>query len=244
MKHKSFYSGGFLPLITISLVLILGGMPCHAGDSVTLTYDYIKDSNDKTFHDKSIRIDYRQVYATGYLGNWQKGVEVGGYLLDQRKSSYGGYVRVRELDESYQISTEQVLTKGYVAKLQLRYIHIDEPERTSDKTNLLVYGLGFDKYYGDYHYLSAMYYNDPRKAGRFSLVISNTLATRDSNIRAGLIPRSDGTLGYFFMAKYHWVFLGYSFTREFDFSTFDRRDITFGLQVPFDLAWSREEQPK
>ncbi|MBI5746902.1 MAG: hypothetical protein HZA13_07855 [Nitrospirae bacterium] len=235
MVHK----GRSLFLILVSLVLGLGIKPLLAADGVTLVYDYIRDSNHKTFLDKSIRIDYGQAYAIGFLGNWQKGGEVGGYFLDYRKSSYGSYVRIRELDESYQLSTEQVLTKGYVAKLQVRYIHIDEPEKPTDKKNLFVYGVGFDKYYGDYNYLSAMYYNDPRESGRFSLIISNTFATKNSYLRLGITPRSDRTVGYFAITKYHWVFFGYSFTRDFDFATFDRRAVTFGLQIPFDLVWSQ-----
>ena len=71
--------------------------------------------------------------------------------------------------------------------------------------------------------------------------ISHTFATQDASLRLGIVPRTDGTVGYFGLAKYHWLFAGYAFTREFDFSTLDRRVITFGVQIPFDLKWSRPE---
>lgn len=225
--------------LLVAVLLLIHADFALAFDGVTLTGDFIGDSNDRTFLDKSIRIDYRQLHATGYLGNWQKGGEIGGYLLDQRRSAYDLLVRLRENDGTVSIGTDQVLTRGFVGKLQLRYIRIDEAEKPADRTNLWVYGAGFDKYYGDYHYFTAVYYNDPRESGRFSVVVSNTFATPNASLRLGVIPRSDGTRGYFATIKYHWLFFSYAYTREFDFATFDRRVLSLGVQIPFDLVWDR-----
>lgn len=241
MKRQPAYNRKALSFISFVIVFIFVSKALFAADGINMTYNYIKDSNDRIFHDKAIRIDYRQLYAVGYLGDWQRGGELGGYLLDSRRSSYDGYIRIREFDKTYHLGTEQVLREGYVAQFQIRYIHIDEPEKPDDRTDLFVYGLGFVKYYGDYNYFSAIYYNDPRKAGRFSVILSNTLATQNSSLRLGVVPRSDGTLGYFVVGKYRWFYMGYSYTREFDFATFDREVVTVGFQIPFDLAWNREQ---
>jgi len=216
-------------------------MPALAKNDVSLTLDHIVDSNGRTFLDKSLYLSYEQLYGIAFLGNWQKGGEVGGYFFDARRATYSSYARFREFDASYQIATEQPLSDAYVAKLQFRAVHISKLENKGDPRNLTVFGLGFDKYYGDYHYLSAMYYNDPRESGRFSIVLSNTFATKASYLRLGLVPRSDGTTGYFTTLKYRWALLGYAFTREFDFATFDRKVFTFGLSLPFEALQSALE---
>ena len=227
--------------------LLFAGQPVSAADSVTLLYERIQDSNGDAFHEKSVRLDYRPFYAVGYLGNWQTGVEVGGYVSDRRRSSYSASVRHRLIqgslapDQTVQLDTEQVLANGVVAKFLGRYHHVGEPEPPDDDVNFYMYGLGLDKYYGDYNYFSAMYFNDPREVGRFSVVLSHTLATRDSYFRVGLVPRSDHKTGYFAVTKYHWILLGYTYERHFDFTTFDRRVFTVGLQIPFDQKWSHEE---
>lgn len=214
-------------------------------DSLTITNDYIidiKDGGDKTYNDTYIRLDYKQLYAVGFLGEWQHGFEIGGFIKDERMSAYSAMLRSRGNDQTYQVGTDQVLGMGFVGKVDLRYIHIEELEKTGDKHDLFVYGLGFDKYYGDYNYVTAVIYNDPRKSDRFSVVISNTLANQNSYLRLGVVPRSDGTLGYFGTIKYHWIVAGYAYTREFDFTTLDRKVFTLALQIPFDLKWDREEQ--
>jgi len=210
-------------------------------EGVTLLNDHILDVNNggdnSSYDDKSARVDYRQIYLTGYLGNFRTGWEGGGYVKDTRKSAYSGYGRFRDVDRTYQIETDQVLKYGLVGKLEFRYIYLLSPETPTDPSNLYVYGAGLDKYYGDYNYLSVEYLNDPRNASRFSVIISNTFADEKSSLRLGVVPRSDGTVGYFGFAKYHWILLGYAFTREIDFSTLDRRVFTFGLQMPFNLIW-------
>ncbi len=219
-----------------------------AVDGITLSNEYIldvKDGGNKTYNDKSVRIDYKQIYLTGYLGDFHSGAEVGGYLKDVRRSAYSGYIRFRDIDQAYVISTEQVLKYGFVGRLEFRYIHLYVTEPADNRHNLFVYGFGFDKYYGDYSFFTVQYYNDPRhysdpsKNNAWSVIISNTFATQDSFLRLGIVPRSNGRPGYFGLVKYHWLFAGYAFTKEFDFSTLDRRSVTFGLQVPFDLKWSR-----
>jgi hypothetical protein len=230
------------PLIFTLLILIYSSN-AFATDGITLANDYIidiKDSgNHRTFQDKSIRIDYENIYITGYLGNFQHGAELGGYVKDFRRSVYNAQLRIRSNDQTYQIGTEQLIHSGFVGRLELRYIHVEDLSPPDTKGNLFVYGIGFDKYYGDYNYFSATYYNDPRESGRFSIVLQNTIATRNSFFRLGIVPRNDGTIGYFATVKYHWVFVGYAFTKEFDFTTLDRRVITFGAQIPFNLRWTQ-----
>jgi hypothetical protein len=210
-------------------------------EGVTLLNDHILDVNNggdnSSYDDKSVRVDYRQIYLTGYLGNFRTGWEGGGYFQDTRKSTYSGYSRFRDVDQTFQIETDQVLNHGFVGKLEFRYIDLLSPETPTDPSNLYVYGVGMDKYYGDYNYLSVEYLNDPRDSSRFSVIVSNTLAVKSSSFRLGIVPRSDGTIGYFGFAKYHWILLGYAFTKEIDFSTLDRRVMTFGVQMPLDLIW-------
>lgn len=230
--------------IIIIFLLSLIPQTVLATDSVTITNDYIvdiKDGDDKTYNDKSLRVDFKQVYLTGFFGDWQHGFELGGYIKDKRRSAYSSALRVRENDQTFQIGTDQVLQLSFVGKLDLRYTHIEEIEKPGDKDELFVYGLGVDKYYGDYHYWTAMIYNDPREGDRFSVIISNTLADLNSYLRVGVVPRSDGTWGYFGTVKYHWILAGYAYTREFDFTTLDRKVFTIALQIPFDLKWNREE---
>ncbi|MCK5602290.1 hypothetical protein KAR91_10485, partial [Candidatus Pacearchaeota archaeon] len=149
----------------IVILLMLDGSVLFAADQITLTFDYIEDSYDKArdksddiYQDKTVRVDYKQLYGVAYFGNWQRGGEVGAYLKDKRNSVYGGHIRIKENDELYQIYTDQVMSGGFVGKLVARYIHVSEPETAHEKTNLNVYGIGFDKYYGDYNYFSAIYF--------------------------------------------------------------------------------------
>ena len=217
------------------VLLMLDGSVLFAADQITITFDYIEDSyrdKDKIYQDKTVRVDYKQLYGVAYFGNWQRGGEAGAYLKDKRNSVYGGHVRIKENDESYQIYTDQVMSGGFVGKLVARYIHVSEPE-TDEKTNLYVYGIGFDKYYGDYNYFSAIYFNDPREAGRYSVVISNTLATEKHYLRVGAVPRSDRKTGYFATVNYDRFFISYSYIPNYDFSTFDRRSITMGYRFTF-----------
>lgn len=222
------------------VLLMLDGSVLFAADQITLTFEYIEDSYDKTrdksdeiYQDKTVLVDYKQLYGVAYFGNWQRGGEVGGYLKDKRNSVYGGHVRIKENDESYQIYTDQVMSGGFVGKLVARYIHVSEPETDNEKTNLNVYGIGFDKYYGNYNYFSAIYFNDPREAGRYSVVISNTLATEKHYLRVGAVPRSDRKTGYFATVNYDCFFISYSYVPNYDFSTFDRRSITMGYRFTF-----------
>jgi len=224
----------------MALFLMFNVSPLFAEDQVTFIFDYIEDSykrvqnkNDNIYQDKAIRVDYKQIYGVAYLGNWQSGGEAGAYFKDKRNSVYGTKVRIKEYDESYQIYTDQVLSGGYVGKLIARYIHVSEPETVSEKTDLNVYGIGFDKYYGDYNYFTAVYFNDPRESGRYSVVISNTLANGRDFFRLGAVPRSDGKTGYFTTLKYKQFYVGYSFYPYFDFSTYDRKTLSVGYSVPF-----------
>lgn len=221
-------------VIFFAMPFILLVTPLFAKNSLTLFYDYVEDSNNRIFRDKTLYVNYKKIYAVRYISDWQEGWEIGGTWIDTRRGAYSSYIRIKEFDTSYQIATEQPLKQGFVAKAQLRFVHVSKPERLVDKTNLWVYGFGFDKYYGDYHYFSLLYSNDPRASDRFLVTISNTLATEHASVRVGFVPRSDGKNGYFSIIKYRWLILGYAQTREFDFATFDRKVFTFGLSIPFE----------
>lgn len=241
LKRPDLKLGISAALFTL-LIFMFKGSVLFAADQLTFTFDYIEDSygrvknkSDNVYQDKAARLDYKQFYGAVYFGNWQRGGEAGAYLKDRRNSVYGAQVRVRENDESWQAYTDQVMSGGFVGKLVARYIHVSEPETADEKTNLNVYGAGFDKYYGDYNYFTAMYYNDPRESGRYSVVISNTLATEKHYLRIGAVPRSDWKTGYFAAIKYNHFFMGYSYLPDYDFSTYDRNSITLGYSVPLHL---------
>jgi hypothetical protein len=225
-------------------VTILCATTVHAFDGVTLTADHIVDNGvqRRSFLDKQIRLDYRRVFVAGFLGDYQKGGEIGGSILDRRRSAYSLTVRRRENDRMIQPGVEWVLGKGFVLKGEVRFIKVDEPEPPVTGDRLTVYGVGLDRYYGDYHYASLMYYTDPREGGRYSIILSNTWADLNRSLRLGLIPRSDRTVGYFLTARYHWLLIAYAYTREVDFTALDRRVATIGLQIPFDRRWSRPEE--
>ena len=238
-RVKCLLISALLVGITISYAVTV-----HAFDGVTLTADSIVDKGAQrhSFLDKQIRLEYRRVFVAGFLGDYQKGWEIGGSILDPRGSAYSLTVRRREHDRMIQPGVEWVLGQGVVLKSEVRFIEVDESEapRTSDW--LTVYGVGLDRYYGDYHYASLMYYTDPREGGRYSIILSNTWADLNRSLRLGLIPRSDRTVGYFMTARYHWLLIAYAYAREFDFTALDRRVATIGLQIPFDRRWSRLEE--
>ena len=76
--------------IVIIFLLSLIPRTVIATDSVTITNDYIvdiKDGDDKTYNDKSLRLDFKQVYLTGFFGDWQHGFEIGGYIKEKRRSA-------------------------------------------------------------------------------------------------------------------------------------------------------------
>ena len=59
-----------------------------AFEKVTFINDHILDVNnggDSRYVDKSIRIDYSQMYVKGFLGNFRTGWETGGYFKDSRR---------------------------------------------------------------------------------------------------------------------------------------------------------------
>jgi hypothetical protein len=238
-RVKSLVISALLVGVTISYAITV-----HAFNGVTLTADYIVDegAQRRSFLDKQIRLDYRRVFVAGFLGDYQKGGEIGGSILDRRRSAYSLTVRRRENDRMIQPSVEWIMGKGFVLKSEVRYIKVDEPEPPITSDRLTVYGVGLDRYYGDYHYASLMYYTDPREGGRYSIILSNTWADLNRSLRLGLIPRSDRTVGYFLTARYHWLLIAYAYTREVDFTALDRRVATIGLQIPFDRRWSRPEE--
>ena len=236
--------GGLLISVLFMGVGIVCETTVHAFDGVTLTADYIVDKGvqRRSYLDKEIRLEYRRVFVAGFLGDYQQGGEIGGSILDRRRSAYSLTVRRRENDRMIQPGIEWVLGSGFIIKGEVRFIKVDEPESPTTGDRLTVYGVGLDRYYGDYHYASLMYYTDPRESGRFSVILSNTWADLNHSLRVGLIPRSDRTIGYFITARYHWVLVAYAYTREFDFTALDRRVATIGLKIPFDRRWSRPEE--
>ena len=141
------------PLISVILVsvTILYATRAHGFDGVSLTADYIVDegAQRRSFFDKQIRLDYHRVFVAGFLGDYQRGGEIGGSILDRRRSAYSLTVRRRENDRTIQPGVEWVLDKGFVLKGEVRFIKVDEPEPPITSDQLTVYGVGLDRYYGE-----------------------------------------------------------------------------------------------
>src|SRR3972149_117843 len=101
--------------LLISALLTGGTILCattgHAFDGGALTADYIVDkgAQRRSFLDKQIRLDYRRVFVAGFLGDYQKGGEIGGSILDRRRSAYSLTVSRREHDRMIQPAVEWVL---------------------------------------------------------------------------------------------------------------------------------------
>lgn len=203
-----------------------------AGVTLVAQSEYIEDSNGESFVDPSLFASYRQAHLQVWAGEFTKGAEIGGFLRDARRSTYGAFYRFRdEFDHVVDLSTEQLAGGGFVAYGGLRFIRV-LGESVEDR-HLLQPSVGFDKYYGSYHFFSVRAVRDSREGGRYSFVIANRFALRDKFVTLGLVPRTDGDLGYFVQAKWRWVRAGFGRYDRFDFTAVDRTVFNLGFEFDF-----------
>ena len=201
----------------------------HLPLTVILQDEYIDDSDGDTFHDPSLFVGYHSLHAQLWYGEFTKGIEVGTFLRDRRRSTYGFWYRFRDdFDHVVEANTEQIIGNGFVLFGALRYIR-PIPDSAKDK-NLLEPIVGFDKYYGNYHFFSCRAIRDPREATEYSFVISNRIAFEDKYVTLGIVPRTDGNTGYFVQAKWRWLRIGYGSFGRFDFTEVDRKTFNVGIE--------------
>ncbi len=241
-------SRGWLPVFIIAFWIVDGGtMSAQQSEEdgspkekvegkIILQNEYIEDSNGRTFHDPSIFLSLGQVHLQVWGGEFTKGVEIGGFLRDARRSAYSAFYRFRDdFDHVVQVGTEQILGRGFVGFAGLRYIRII-PSNVGDR-DLLQPAVGLDKYYGDYHFFSFRALRDPRdqidEDDRYSFVLSNRWATHDKYLTLGLVPRTDGSTGWFVQGKWRWLRAGYGRFNRFDFTNIDRDIVNLGVELEF-----------
>ncbi|NIM04903.1 MAG: hypothetical protein GTO55_03025 [Armatimonadetes bacterium] len=221
----------FLGAVILPLLLTWTG-PAYAQDPpprLILQHEYIRESGGRDFHDPSIFYFKNRFHAQVWLGEFTKGVEVGGYDKDKRGSAYSAFYRFRDgFDHILQVETEQITgTTGYVLALGARYIRVipDVGAR-----NMVQFHVGADKYYGDYNFASLRAISDPRRSGRWTFVLSNRFATEDSYVTLGVVPRTDGEVGYFMQAKQENLRFGVGHYSRFDFTQRNRTIYNLGWE--------------
>jgi len=220
---------------------------------VILMWEHIEDQNDKAgragdrdFEDFSAFVSYKQMHFQLWAGASESadGVEIGGYLRDRRRSTYGGLYRFREdASHAVEFDTAQVLGKGWVYTAMLRGIHLlhyddvvaaaGANERVGDK-NQLQFGTGFYYYWGDYNFLTARAVTDPRASGRWTFTTSTRLHGSE-NIYAdlGWIIRTDRATGWFLGGKLNYFRWHIGHSNRFDWTDFDRTVLSAGVEIPF-----------
>ena len=197
-------------------------------------WDHYKDSNDQTYDDFSAFVSYKQVYAQVWSGEYTDGVEVGGYVRDHRKSTYGGFYRWRDgFDHVLQFDTGQVLSRGLVWVGSVRYIRVipDDPE---GGTNQVQFATGLDWYHGDYDFGTFRAISDPREGGRWTFQLSHRFYFNEwAYLEPAILPRTDGTTNWFLRGKVkYFVWLVGDFN-QFDFSDIERKQLSLGLEFTY-----------
>jgi hypothetical protein len=183
-------------------------------------WDHYKDSNDVTYDDFSAFMSYKQVYGQVWSGNYTDGVELGGYVRDRRKSTYGGFYRWRDgQDHVVQFDTAQVLSHGLVWVADPRHpCHPDDaegPEPGSSRpasTGITATTTSAP---------SAI--SDPREGGRWTFQFSHRFYRGEwFYLEPAILPRTDGTMNWFLKGKVkYFVWLVGDFS-QFDFSDIER----------------------
>jgi len=197
-------------------------------------YDHYEDSNDQKYDDFSVFGVYKQMYAQVWVGDYTDGFEIGGYLRDHRRSTYGGFYRYRQdYDNVLQLETAQVLPKGFVAVGSVRFIRVIPDDAEGDK-NQVQYGAGFDWYHGDYDFLTFRAISDPRVGGRWTFLLSHRFYLREwCYFEPAIMPRTDGATNWFLRGKVkYFVWLIGDFN-QFDFSDIERQQVSIGIEIPF-----------
>lgn len=193
--------------------------------------EYFEDSNDNTYLDPSVFVGWKQMHAQVWAGEFTKGAQLGGFLRDGRRSTYGAFYRYRQdADHVVDLSTEQLLGKGFVGYAGVRYIQVIDAK--ADDT-LWQPSVGFDKYYGGYSFFSFRAIHDPRESGRYSFVLANRLGLANKYLTLGVAPRTDGEVGWFVQTQWRWLRAGYGRFNQFDFTDLDREAFNIGLQFGF-----------
>jgi hypothetical protein len=192
--------------------------------------EYIEDSTGRSFWDPSVFVSYRQAHAQLWAGEFTKGVEVGGYVPDRRRSTYAAFYRYRDdFDHVIDVSTEQLVGSGFVAYAGLRYIRV--LDEAAEDRDLLQPTLGFDKYYGDYHFFSARVIRDPREDHELTFVLANRFARAAGRwLTLGVVPRTDGSTGWFVQGRWKIWRAGVGRFDRFDFTDIDRTVFNVGVQ--------------
>ena len=212
---------------------------------VILMWEHLDDSNDQEFEDFSAFVSYKQSHFQVWSGEFTDGFQLGGYLRDRRRSTYSGLYRFRDdFDHVLQFDTEQVLGKGWVLPVMLRGISVidhDEKvlaaagtdERVGDKEQLQ-FGTGFDKYYGDWDFMSFRAISDPRAGGRWSFILSNRFHHSEPiYVQPGYIIRTDRSTGWFVQGKikaFRWLIGDYD---RFDYTDVDRTIVAAGVELTY-----------
>jgi len=192
--------------------------------------EYLDDSDGDTFHDPSVFVAYRQAHAQVWFGEFTTGAQIGGFVRDRRRSTYGSWYRFRDdFDHVVEANTEQILRDGFVLFGGVRYIRAI-PDDAVDRTLWLPI-VGFDKYYGNYNFFSLRVIRDPRDTKETSFVISNRLSTKTRYLTVGLVPRTDGHLGYFVQGKWGLWRAAVGRYDRFDFTDVDRTILTIGVEI-------------
>ncbi len=196
---------------------------------VIAQYEYIAESDGDTFDDPSLFLAYTPAHAQIWSGEFTLGAEIGGFLRDSRRSTYAAFYRFREdFDQVIEVSTEQLAGRGVVLFAGVRFIHAED-EAAEDR-DMWEPRVGFDKYYGNYNFVSFRAVRDPRKSGRYSFVLANRFGARDWYVTLGFVPRTDGDQGYFVQGKWRWLRAGFGRYNQFDFTDIDRTVFNVGLE--------------
>jgi hypothetical protein len=208
--------------------------PAGKRGKAILTWEHLKDSDGREFEDFSAFVSYRQAYVQVWSGEFTDGAEIGGYVRDRRRSTYGGLYRFRDgFDHVLQFNTEQVLRNGFVAAGSLRAIRIIPDNVPGDRDQLQV-GAGFDRYHGDYDFLSFRGVSDPREGGRWTFITSHRFHRGEEvYVQPGFIIRTDRSTGWFLQGKvrrFRWMVGDFA---RFDFTEVDRTVYSIGYEIPF-----------
>ena len=171
------------------------------------------------------------------VGNFARGLEVGGTFFDGRRSSYtfigtrrqGGVLQYTSL----QAETSQRMIGSAVGMASLRLLWPDHPETDN---LLLIPTIGLDQYLASgWSFVAFRAIVDPRPNTGVVFRIIGRAATQHQHLQAEVSPRTDGIINFGVQARWRWALAGYSYERDFDFTRFDRSVFSVGLQYDFDV---------
>jgi len=226
MKIAAVLAAAILPLLTAFVGPAWAGPP---PEQLIVQHEFIRESGGREFNDPSIFYSKERFHLQAWFGDLTKGVEIGGYKKSKRGSAYSAFYRFRDdFDHVLHLETEQLTgTKGVVFVLGARYIHAlpDDGARNMGQVHI-----GADRYYGDYNFTSFRAISDPRRSGRWTFVLSNRFASATSFLSIGIVPRTDGEVGYFLQAKRRHLLFGAGKYGRFDFTDRSRTIYSLGWE--------------